>query len=86
MAKLTKIPRGAMRFVDNQCSSSLFGKDGDEVSKLDMTIYSGKVIKNHWWWGNLAIDLDGLSFQSKKLPILADHDTKEDSIYEGHYG
>jgi len=74
MAKLTKIPRGAMRFVDNQCSSSVFGKDGDEVSKLDMTIYSGKVIKNHWWWGNLAIDLDGLSFKSKKTPILADHD------------
>ena len=72
-----KLPRGAMRFVDNQCSSSVFGKDGDETPKLDMTIYTGGIIKGHWYWDDLAIDLGGLSFQSKKTPILENHDTSK---------
>ena len=66
-----------MRFVDNQCSSSVFGKDDEDALKLDMTIYSGGIIKNHWYWDNLAIDLEGLSFQSKKIPILENHDTSK---------
>jgi len=75
--KRGKIPRGAMRFVDNKCSSSMFTNEGEELSKLNMTIYSGGIIKDHWYWDNLAIDLDGLSFQSKKTPILENHDTSK---------
>jgi len=76
MGKLTKIPRGAMRFVDTKCSSSVFANE-NEAPKLDMTIYSGKIIKDHWWWGNLAIDLSGLTFLQKKTPILENHDTSK---------
>jgi len=64
--KRGKIPRGAMRFVDNKCSSSMFTNEGEELSKLNMTIYSGGIIKDHWYWDNLAIDLDGLSFSVKE--------------------
>jgi hypothetical protein len=38
-----------------------------------MTAYSGGVIKDHWYWGDLAIDLSGMSFPKKKMPILEDH-------------
>lgn len=46
-----------------------------------MTGYSGGVIKNHWWWGNLAIDISGMSFPKKSFPILRDHST---SMIIGH--
>ena len=75
--KRGKIPRGAMRFVDNLCDASIFSAEGDEDNKLNMTIYSGGVIKNHWYWDDLAIDLSGLSMNSKTLPILEDHDTSK---------
>jgi len=46
-----------------------------------MVGYSGKVIKGHWWWGNLAIDLEGIRFSKPKFPILRDHDTNREMAF-----
>lgn len=35
--------------------------------------YSGQIIPKHWFWGNLAFDLAGLSFQKSKTPVLQEH-------------
>jgi hypothetical protein len=47
----------------------------EEEKKLHILGYSGGVIPNHWYWGNLVIDLAGMSFPKEKYPILVDHDT-----------
>jgi hypothetical protein len=37
--------------------------------------YSGKPILNHWYWGNLAFDLNGVKFAKAKTPVLEEHTT-----------
>jgi hypothetical protein len=55
-------------------------KDGD-ARTFRMVGYSGKVIKGHWWWGNLAIDLAGIKFSKSKYPILRDHSTDREMAF-----
>ena len=72
MPSKQKIPNGALRFVVKDCHALAVDKDG--AKSLQMTIYSGGVIENHWYWGRkLAIDLDGLKFTQGKYPILENH-------------
>lgn len=74
------IPKGALRLidpgVDSESNTILVFKEGDiQKKKLQMTVYSGKVLKDHWYWGSLAIDLSGAEFPKKKYPVLEDHRT-----------
>jgi len=69
--KKEKMPLGALQFVD-KTGFAMAGGSEDEP-KLEMTMYTGKVISSHWWWGNLVIDLDGMSFPKSKYPILENH-------------
>jgi len=73
--KTAKVPKGALRFVDTSDNVCAFAIDDGDAKKLKMTAYSGGVIKNHWYWGNLAIDLSGMKIPSGKFPILEDHNT-----------
>lgn len=73
-AKNVKVPKGALRFVEEGFHAFAV-KDGDSPPKIQMTAYNGKIIKGHWYWGDLAIDLDGIKFSSGKFPILENHDT-----------
>ncbi len=72
--EIQKIPEAALQLVQHDCFAQV---TGDEKPKLEMTIYSGKVIPNHFWWGDLAIDLDGMEFNKNKSPILESHDTSK---------
>ena len=74
--KNQKIPQAALHFMDKDCFAQAVSIDGEKVS-LDMVAYSGKVIKDHFWWGNLAIDIEGMSFPKSKFPILENHDTSK---------
>ena len=49
----------------------------DKELKLSIVGYSGGVIENHWWWGNLVMDTSGVEFRKDKYPILFDHDTDQ---------
>ena len=69
--KKEKMPLGALQFVDKTGFAKV-GGDKD-APRLVMTMYSGKVIGGHWWWGNLVLDLDGMSFPKSKYPILESH-------------
>lgn len=72
----TKIPRGALIFADST-------EDVKADKKLNMTVLSGKTIKNHWYWGDLAIDLDGMSLNGTKYPILENHDINKKIAFTG---
>lgn len=73
---MAKIPNGAMRLVEAGKNCHAFAEDGDDDAKnLNMTIYSGGIIKDHYWWGDLAIDLTGIKFDRNRYPVLENHRT-----------
>ncbi len=72
--KREKVPQSALHLMETDCFARAIGEDTKET-KLEMTIYSGGVIKNHFWWGDLAIDLEGGKFPKGKFPILENHNT-----------
>ena len=71
-----KIPQAALHFMDKDCFAQAVAGEGDK-SFLDMIVYSGKIIRDHFWWGDLAIDISGMSFPKSKFPILENHDTSK---------
>jgi len=75
--KEEKIPKGAMRFVEvgPDCFATATQLEEDKPPKLKMVGYSGGIIKNHWYWGHLSIDIEGMSFPVGKYPVLESHDT-----------
>lgn len=80
MSDSLKVSKGALRLVEDSLPTNFQFKQGDtdEKPKFRMVGYSGGVIKNHWFWGNLAIDLEGLKFDKGAFPILRDHDTNRE--------
>lgn len=74
--KKTSIPNGALRLVDVGSGCNAFAEgEKDGKKSLNMVVYSGGIIKGHWWWGNLAIDLTGMKFDRSKYPVLENHNT-----------
>ncbi len=73
---MPEIPNGALRLVQAGEDCHAFIETNDAGKKqLRMKVYSGGVIKNHWYWQNLVIDLKGLKFSRNKYPILENHNT-----------
>jgi hypothetical protein len=70
-----ELAKGALRFIDQGCHAhvEMVEKDGKKVPKLNMVAYSGGIIKDHWYWNDLAIDLEGIQFKQSKFPVLEDH-------------
>ena len=78
MKKEQKLPKGALTLQDAGCSAFVqfsASESGEEIPKMDMTVYSGGLIKDHWYWDDLAIDLSGMKANGSKYPVLEDHDT-----------
>lgn len=80
-----EVPKGALRLVEEGTAHCEFAEaeDGKKIAKLDMLAYSGKPIKNHFYWGDLVIDLQGMKFEGKKFPILENHDTGRKIAFTG---
>ena len=76
MPEKHKLPKGALRLVAEGCHAHVEMAEGeDKTPKLRMTVYSGKPIEGHWYWGRMAIDLSGIKFDQKKYPVLEQHMT-----------
>ena len=76
MKEEKKLAKGAMRFIDQGCHAHVELAEGDGAKpRLKMVAYSGGIIKNHWYWNDLAIDLTGIQFKHSKFPVLEDHMT-----------
>jgi len=86
MAKKTikQIPVGAMRFVATESHAHVeFAEGDDKMPKMNMIAYSGKIIKDHWYWDDLVIDLSGMVFDKSKYPILENHDRDQKIAFTG---
>ena len=79
----TKIPKGALHFMDHAGTVNLKFEEGEEAPTIEMVGYSGDIIRDHWWWGDLMIDLDGMSFPKSKYPILEGHMTSSKIAFTG---
>jgi len=71
-----KMPKAALHFMDHKGFARV-NKDKDDEDNFHMIAYSGGVIKGHWYWGDLLIDLAGMSFPKKQYPILENHETSK---------
>jgi hypothetical protein len=73
--KKKQIPKNAFAFLmptNEQCEFSV--NEDNEIDRFKMVGYSGEIIPNHFYWGNLAFDLNGFKFTKDKYPILWGHD------------
>jgi hypothetical protein len=73
MSEKQTMPKSALQFMDHDGFAQIRGEDDKE--ELMMVAYSGGVIPKHFYWGDLAIDLNGMSFPKGRYPILENHDT-----------
>ena len=73
--KKMKVPAGALRFTaPDSLAFAEVSKGEDGEKHLKMTPYSGKIIKNHFWWGDTVLDVEGIQFDNKtKFPVLEEH-------------
>ena len=71
--KNLKVPASALCFSE-EANIFLSDKAEDGKQYFSMSAYSGKLIKGHSYWGDLAIDVSGIKFRQKRIPILEEHD------------
>ena len=77
-----KLKKSDLRFVDKD-ALAFVSKDENDKPRLEMLIYSGKEITGHWYWGKLAIDLEGGKYLKKRYPVLEDHLTSRKVAHMG---
>jgi len=58
---------------DRLCEVQFGSQDDKEGNDFSITAYSGQIITNHWYWGNLGFDLKGIAFAKKVSPVLEEH-------------
>jgi hypothetical protein len=76
--KTENIPKAALRFREAEDPVEILtSQEGEKTKrrKFSMVAHSGRVMLNHWLWGNLAIDLSGVSIGRKKKPALREHNS-----------
>jgi len=67
-----EIPEGAFEF---QSSGVFEFADSEDKNNFRLTLYDGSVV-NHWFWGNMAFDLETMKLAKPKIPVLDSHDTQ----------
>ncbi len=79
--KTEKFPRQALTFREEEKSVNLAedstDTDEDKERRFSMIANSGKVIPNHWFWGNFAIDIEGIKVGRQKKPVLREHSNQQ---------
>jgi hypothetical protein len=85
--QLGDIPADAFEFSWNGDVTCFDDKD---KSKIRLTLYDGSVVK-HFFWGNLAFDLSGISLAKDRIPLLAEHNLQNrvgfstDATFDGAF-
>lgn len=65
-------PLKACIFTD-ACNISFQEESKAEDNSFHIVAYSGEIIPDHWYWGNVAFDLQGVTFDKPKTPVLDYH-------------
>jgi hypothetical protein len=69
-----RVPVSALQFREQPGSAAAVESEaGAAPAKFSMRAHSGKKIIEHWYWGQLLIDLEGVRFANGKIPVLREH-------------
>jgi len=85
--QLGDIPADAFEFSWNGDVTCFDDKD---KNKIRLTLYDGSVVK-HFFWGNLAFDLSGISLAKDRIPLLGEHNLQNrvgfstDATFDGAF-
>lgn len=66
-------PLNACTFSQGCEVSCMQHTEAKDDNAFRIIAYSGQVIPDHWFWGNVAFDLEGIEFDKKKTPVLDFH-------------
>jgi hypothetical protein len=70
-----KAPLAACTFKCQGVEIVQLAAGGDTSNRFKIVAYDGRIIQNHWFWGNLAFDIAGLFFENEKAtPVFDSHD------------
>ena len=69
----TEIPKSALNFSHEM---EVEFAEQDEERKAKMLGYSGQPM-DHWLFGSIIVDVEGIKFNQKKIPILEDHEEEK---------
>lgn len=72
-----QVPGNACHFVIDE---GVCFADSADKNMVKLVGYRGDIIR-HWFWGNLAFDMDGLRFDKPRTPGLIDHNTTKRLTY-----
>lgn len=67
-------PNNAYQFLAGDITAQIDKTDGKTKRTFSGVAYHGGQIDDHWYWGNLVFDLDGLDLANGKVPMLIEHD------------
>lgn len=70
-----KVPKAALNFAIGEFELGDNG-DGAKSAPFRMVARSGRPIE-HWYWGNVVHDLDGMRLSKQRIPIDYCHDDRE---------
>jgi hypothetical protein len=65
---IREVPVSAGRFAASGAATPVEGTD-----RFTMTPFAGQVF-DHWYWGKMTFDADGMSMRKKVIPAFKDHD------------
>ncbi len=68
-----KVPKSALTFSEDL---SVNFSATDDIKYASMLGYSGKPME-HWLFGKLVVDVEGIDFNKPRIPILEDHDHRK---------
>lgn len=68
--KTYKVPQSALNVRD----SADIQLTDDSTQEISIIGYSGNILKGHFFWGDLAIDVNGIQFDGKRFAVLEEHD------------
>ena len=71
----TRIPEKAFIFDEQDDGNRINLTKSEDSPIMEMEAYSGGIIRNHFIWDKLAIDVSGIRFGKPPYPILEQHDS-----------
>ncbi len=72
-----KLTRRALYFNDHKAFAAVSVVEEGKKRGLEMIAYSGEIIKDHWYWNDLAIDTNGIKLSKTNIPVLGNHETDQ---------
>jgi len=69
-----KVPASALKLMGTVPVKFVAAKKEGDKNRFQIQANSGGIMQ-HWYWGNLAVDLDGLSIGREDKPVFRAHDT-----------